>query len=240
VEPRNSSSDAGTDLTAEVDLTARPSFTDLHDPRVRTDVEQSLVSIPGVMGARIVPGFDRQVDELHVLTTVDKQAKQAVRDVQTVLMARYGVPTDHRVISVVQLDEAARPVGSANRVVIDRVAVAQSGLRATIEVVLRDGEDELVGAAECAASPSARNRGVAHATLDAARPLIGSGLVVELEGIDVADVFGRRVAVSLVHLRDNRTDLTLAGSALVRDDEAGAVARSVLDALNRTIDDADR
>jgi hypothetical protein len=240
VDPRNTTPEAGTDLTAEVDLTARPSHTDLHDPRVRNEVEQSLRSVPGVMGARIVPGFDRQVDELHVLTTIDKQAKQAVRDVQTVLMARYGVPTDHRVISVVQLDEASRPVGTTNRVAIDRVVVAQSGLQVTVEVALRDGDDELVGRTECASTPSARNRGVAQATLEAARPLIGPGLVVELEGVDVADVFGRRVAVSLVHLRDNRNELTLAGSALVRDDEAGAIARSVLDALNRTIDDADR
>jgi hypothetical protein len=237
VEPRNSDVEAGADLTAEVDLTARPTHTDLHDPRVRAEVEGALISIPGVMGARVVPGFDRQVDELHVLTKLDKQAKQAVRDVQTVLMARYGVPTDHRVISVVQLDEAARPVGSTHRVVIDRVAVAQSGMRATIEVVLRDGEDELVGHIECASSSGARIRGVAQATLDATRPLVGEGLVVELEGADVTAVLGRRLAVTLVHLRDRRSEQTLAGSALVRDDEADAIARSVLDALNRTIED---
>jgi hypothetical protein len=241
VEPRSSRTDAGADLTAEVDLTARPSHTDLHDPQARAEVERALLAIPGVMGARLVPGFDRQVDELHVLTTVEKQAKQAVRDVQTVLMARFGVTTDHRVISVVQLDEdATRPVGSTHRVLIDRVAVSQSGLRASIEVALRDGDDELAGTVECASSNKARTRGVAQATLEAARPLIGDGLVVELEGADVTDVLGHRLAVTLVHLRDRRNEQTLAGSALVRGDEADAVARSVLDALNRTIEDTER
>jgi hypothetical protein len=241
VDPRNRSGvDAGTDLTAEVDLSARPARTDLHDPRVRAEVESALQAVPGLLSARLVPGFEREVDELHVLASVDKPAKQAVRDVQTVLMARFGVPTDHRVISVVQLEEADRPVAGASRVVIDRVVVAQSGTRVRIEVALRDDETELVGTAETAGSGAARVRGVANATLDAARPLVGDGLLVEFEGADVIDLHGHRVAVSLVHLRAARSEQTLAGSAMVRDDEADAVARSVLDALNRTIEDAQR
>jgi hypothetical protein len=239
--PRDSSgADAGTDLTAEVDLSARSTHTDLHDPRVRAEVETTLRAVPGILSARLVPGFDREVDELHILAAVDKQAKQAVRDVQTVLMARFGVSTDHRVISIVQLDEADRPVGGANRAVIDRVGVTQSGTRVTVEVALRDGETELVGTADTSASGSGRIRGVASATLEAARPLIGEGLAIELEGARIVDVVGRRVAVSLVHLRASRSEQTLAGSALIRDDEADAVARSVLDALNRTIEDANR
>jgi hypothetical protein len=237
---RDSGVEVGADLTAEVDLTARPTHTDLHDPRVRAEVETALRAVPGILSARLVPGFDREVDELHILSSVQKPPKQAVRDVQTVLMARFGVPSDHRVISVVQLDEADRPVGAANRVVIDRVAVSQSGPRVMVEVTLRDGEDEFVGTSERTASSTARVRAVASATLEAARPLIDDGLVVELEGAEVAEVLGRRLAVTLVHLRANRSEQTLAGSALVRDDEADAVARSVLDALNRTIEDATR
>jgi hypothetical protein len=228
----------GTDLTAEVDLTTRTPHTDLHDPRQRTEVESTLRTIPGVLSARLVPGFEREVDELHVLTSVEKQPKQAARDVQTVLMARFGVTTDHRVISIVQLDERDHLVGSASRAVIDRVAVSQSGPRVAVEVALLDGEDELVGRSEGAASSTARVRGVAQATLAAARPLVGEGLVVEFEGAEVVEVLGRRLAVTLVHLRARRSEQLLVGSALVRDDEADAVARSVLDALNRTIDEA--
>jgi hypothetical protein len=227
-----------TDLEAEVDLTARPDRTDLHDPGQRSDVERALATVPGVLGARLVPGFERDVDELHVLTSLDKTAKQAVRDVQTVLMARFGVPTDHRVVSVVQLDEGTVGGGSAHRVVIDRVGVVHAGLEVRAEVALRDGEDELIGTGEGASTPAGRHRAVARATLDAVRPLLGSAGVVELEGTDLVDVLGRRVAVSLVAFRTARGEHTVAGSALVRDAEPDAVARSVLDALNRSIADA--
>lgn len=224
----------GTDLTAEVDLTPQPRNADLHDPKVRAEVEQAVSSVPGVVGARLVPGFDRQVDELHVLTTLDKHPKQAVRDVQTVLMARFGVPTDHRVVSVVQLDERDG-LPNANRVMIDRVAVAQSGASVSVEVVLRDGDTELRGDSEGSSSGSGRYRAIAHATLAAVRPMLGDDTRVELEGIDVATVLGRRVAITLIHFNTGRSDLTLSGSAVVRDAEPEAVARSVLDALNRTI-----
>ncbi|WP_052666171.1 hypothetical protein [Nitriliruptor alkaliphilus] len=229
---------AGADLTAEVDLTAPPARTDLHDPRQRTTVEHALATVPGVIGARVVPGFERQVDELHVLTDLEKAPKQAVRDVQTVLMARFGVPTDHRVISVVQLDEQRIGGPSASRVTIDHVAVTHAGLEVRAEVALRDGDAELVGVGDGPSTPAGRHRAVGRATLDAVRTLLGDEQVVELEGTDVTEVLGHRVAISLVQFRAARGEHTVAGSALVRDATADAVARSVLDALNRTIGEA--
>lgn len=231
-------SGTGADLTAEVDLTAAPARTDLHDPSQRAAVERALGTVPGVLGARVVPGFERQVDELHVLTSLDKAPKQAVRDVQTVLMARFGVPTDHRVISVVQLDEQRIGGPAASRVTIDHVAVTHAGLEVRAEVALRDGDAELVGVGEGPSTPAGRHRAVGRATLDAVRSLLGEGHIVELEGTDVTEVMGRRVAVSLVQFRAARGEHTVAGSALVRDATADAVARSVLDALNRSIGEA--
>jgi hypothetical protein len=225
------------DLDVEVDLDATPPRTDLHDPQQRLEVERTIGTIPGMVGARLVPGFDREVDELHVLTSVDKTPKQAVRDVQTVLMARFGIPTDHRVISVVALDEGSL-VAATSRVVIERVGLTQAGLGVTAEVVLIDGDERYVGTAEASASTKGRRRAVAAATLAAAAGLIGDECRVDLDGIDVADVVGQRVAVCVLQVRAAREELTLAGSALVRDAEPDAIAKSVLDALNRTISEA--
>ena len=228
--------DLGADLTAEIDLNSSPQTIDLHDPKIRRDVEAAMCSVPGVVGARIVPGFERRVDELHILTTLGKHPKQTVRDVQTVLMARFGVPTDHRVISVVQLDEQ-HGIPNVSRVVIDRVAVTQSGTRVSAEVSLLAGEDEHIGHADSTSSTSGRARAVAQATLEAIQPLLADAYVVELEGITIASVLGQLVAVALVQLHTGRLELTLSGSALVRDAEADAIARAVLDALNRSIEE---
>ncbi len=229
--------ESGPDLTADVDLARSAQRTDLHDPARRAEVEQAMCQIPGVIGARLVPGFDREIDELHVLTGEGRSPKQTVRDVQTVLMARFGVSTDHRVVSVVQMDEPqGLPAGT--RVVVDRVGISQSGVAVTAEVVLRDGDDTLEGVGESPASVAGQRRATARATLEALRPILDPLQAIELEGTDVVSVMGRSVAVTLVHFRSGRGESTVSGSAVVRDSEPDAVARSVLDALNRTIADA--
>lgn len=227
------------DLTADVDLSRRAEPPDLHDPRQRAEVERALCQVPGVAGARLVPGFEREVDELHVLTSVERSPKQTVRDVQTLMMARFGVTTDHRVVSVVQIDEPQAFAGGA-RVVVDTVGVSQSDVTVSVEVAVRDGDDTLTGTGEGPATAAGQRRATARATLEALRPLLDDGQAVELEGIEVSSVQGRQVAITLVHFRTRRGELTVAGSALVRDSETDAVARSVLDALNRTIEESAR
>lgn len=225
---------SGHDLTADVDLTSRATRPDLHDPEQRAAVEQAMCQVAGVIGARLVPGFEREVDELHVLSGASRAPKQTVRDVQTLLMARFGVTIDHRVVSVVQIDEP-QGLASSARVVIDRVGVTQSGVTVTAEVVVRDADTEYVGNGEGPSSATGHRRATARATLDALGPLLGSEHAVELEGTEITDVVGRPVAVTLVHFRTPRGELTVSGSALVRGSEPDAIARSVLDALNRTI-----
>ena len=229
------------DLTAEVDLPSRRSVTDLHSPAQRETVENALASIPGVVGARLVPGYERPIDELHVLTTLQKQPKQAVRDIQTLLMARFGVSTDHRVISVVQLDELPRAVTAGmDRLVVERVATSITSGRLNVEVVLRLGDRELLGRGSGASTGAGRFRAPAEATLDAVSSLLGEHTVLHLEGVDVVDALGRRLAVTLLELQAGRYEASLTGCVLVREVDADAIVRSVLDALNRTLDDIDR
>lgn len=223
-----------TDLQAGVDLTARPDRVDLHDPDVRMVVETALAAIPGIIGARIVAGFDREVDEVHVLASLDKSPKHAVRDVQTLLMARFGVTTDHRVISVVRLDEQ-RVGPTLARTVIERVTFAQAGLEVTAEVVLRDGDSCLTGTAQETVSAAGQLRAVAAATLDAARQLVQGDARIDLEGVETLEVGHVRIGVCLLRVRTRRDEVTLSGSALVRETEVDAVARAVLDGLNRVL-----
>lgn len=232
----SSTADAGMDLTADIDLTPSPMEpVDLHDPVIRREVESTLTQVPGVLGARLVPGFDRKVDEIHVLTTLDRSPKLTVRDVQTVLMARFAVPSDHRVISVVQLDELDGVTGSAPRPLITQVGVTRSGETIAARVELREDEQILAGEAQATATPQGRRRAVAQASLDAVRPLLAPGADVHLDGVEVVEVAGRAVMVAMIELRAGRVGVTLCGSAIVDDAVDDAVARAVLDAVNRSL-----
>jgi hypothetical protein len=225
----------GLALTAEIDLRPSPlPPVDLHDPDQRHEVEQTIGQIPGVLGARIVPGFDRRIDEVHVLTTLERSPKLTVRDVQTVLMARYAIPSDHRVISVVQLDEVDG-LGASTRPLIAQVGVTRSGDHVDARVELRDEDDVVAGSASASATASGRRRAVAQASLDAVRELLPDGTDVHLDGVEVVEIAGRPVMVAVVELRANRLGVTLSGSAIVEDVTDDAVARAVLDAVNRNL-----
>jgi len=122
--------------------------------------------------------------------------------------------------------------------VIERVGSTRSGLTLTAEVALLDGDDRYVGTGHASASPQGLQRAVAGATLDAAGALIGEDCRVDLEGIGIDASLGQPIAVCLLQVRTERETITLTGSALVREVETDAIARAVLDALNRTIGEA--
>src|SRR5438067_995582 len=95
------------------------------------DIEKELCRLPAVNAARIVADDIGRPKELHILAGPGKSPKQIARDVQSVAMATFGMELDHRIISVVQLDQAhadavLAPVGQA------RVAIDATNRRLTV------------------------------------------------------------------------------------------------------------
>jgi len=74
--------------------------------------EELLRSLRGVVSARIVAKPNRDVEEIHMLTTADVSPKQTVRNVESALLAHFDLEVDHRCISVAESSDfqAPRPV----------------------------------------------------------------------------------------------------------------------------------
>lgn len=216
--------------------------------RLMPELEDSLRRIAGVRAVSVVTGPDARPTEIHVLTDHSKPAKQVVRDVQSLAMASHDLDIDHRIVSVVQIDDClphltldgidsagdADGPAATPRALVASVAQRISGSEAEATVVLRMGSDVFEGSETGSSSPGSRPRLVARAALRAVSELLGSP--AEIEHAEIVHVGGRAVAVCLVEVQAPRIgEQLLSGSALVRGDEADAVARSVLDALNRRL-----
>jgi hypothetical protein len=227
-------------------------------------VERELCRIPEVRAARIVADDSGQLVEVHILATTGKAAKQLVRDVQSVAITSSGIDIDHRIVSVVQLEEdgttvAASPAAAAasaaeaadvastnghdsaapapiDRVIVDSVLVAKHELRAKATVTLKRGDDQAVGVAEGTVASSARWRIVAEAALNALRTLEPGASTVSVEMAGVQRIGDRSLGiVTLIMVIPPHEEL-LAGVAPVRGGaEEDAVARAVLDATNRRL-----
>jgi len=131
-------------------------------------------------------------------------------------------------------DAAGEGPDSAMRASITSLTVRTSGAEAEAAVSLAFGDEVFDGTASGSGAASYRHRLVAQATLVALEPLLG--LPTEVESVTVIDAGIHSVALTVLVVNVPRIGpQSTSGSAVVRGDEADAVARSVLDALNRRI-----
>jgi hypothetical protein len=219
--------------------------------RLLPELEDALRRIQGVKAASVVTGPDAVPTEVHVLAAPGKPAKQVVRDVQSLALARYDIDIDHRIVSVVQMgDDEVRvpdtlagltpgdePVEESEPVVRPAIAaiMVRSGKGQTeASVTLAAGDRLFEGRSQGPAGHSHRARLVAIATLEAVAELLGQAC--EVESSAVVATGSREVALTVLTMSLPRIgEQVLTGSAVVRGDDADAVARSVLAALNRQL-----
>jgi hypothetical protein len=221
--------------------------------RLLPELEDALRHIQGVKAASVVTGPDAVPTEVHVLASPGKPAKQVVRDVQSLALARYDIDIDHRIVSVVQMgdDDVRAPEPAAAVPGTEAISAsddAEPGVRPSIaaimvrsgkgeteaSVTLAAGDQLFEGTSEGPAGQSHRARLVAIATLDAVSEMLGQPCEVESSSIVATGT--REVALTVLTMIVPRTgEQVLTGCAVVRGDEADAVARSVLAALNRQL-----
>ena len=219
--------------------------------RLLPELEDALRRIQGVKAASVVTGPDAVPTEVHVLAAPGKPAKQVVRDVQSLALARYDIDIDHRIVSVVQMSDdevrvpdtvagltpGGEPADEAEPVVRPAIAaiMVRSGKGQTeASVTLSAGARLFEGRSQGPAGHSHRARLVAIATLDAVAELLGQAC--EVESSTVVPTGSREVALTVLTMALPRIgEQVLTGSAVVRGDDADAVARSVLAALNRQL-----
>lgn len=67
--------------------------------------EELILTLPGVISARIISGDSGAIDQIHVLTTSELTPKQMVRNIESALIAHLAMRIDHRKISVATTTE---------------------------------------------------------------------------------------------------------------------------------------
>jgi len=188
--------------------------------------EQLIAALSGVLSARIVAGRSGEIEEIHVLTTAEVQPKQAVRNVESALMAQLGIKVDHRKISVAQtadvrpidvLEQQAVSDAASRRKLVysDLVIGSPRPKRVEIRVLLRSGDVLVEGMEEGVDEARSRVQLAARATVKAIeKDLVDAGVV--LEGVRVVEAFDRKLVLAGVHGVGGRTSRLLIGSAEIK------------------------
>ena len=194
--------------------------------------QQAIGRIRGVIRSTVVLGGDGRIAEVHVIAAPDRSPKRVVRDVESLLAARFGVRIDYRKISLVQLD----PEDDTDSPL--RLCYADARLSGgRITVVLKDDLRDYTGSGACPpdAVESVMVAATAEATLDAVQQAIAG--TVRLKGRDaqVVDTQGDRVCLQIIEASTSRGEERLSGTCIVAGDMREAACKATLDALNRRI-----
>ncbi len=200
-----------------------------------TQIEGVLRELRGVCGVRVVADESGLIQEIHLLVEADRNPKQAVRDVESALLAHFGIHIDHRKVSVAQKGSASK-LQDPMRLRWQDIQLSHEGTRAVVTVLLERNGAVFRGVASGVRSSTQIPRLVASATLRAVEAAHGLCERFGLEDVSTSTVVGGYpVAVVLVSaVRDQGEDL-LVGSALIRQDPLRAVGLATLDAVNRRV-----
>lgn len=228
--------------------------------------EELILTLPGVISARIIAGDSGAIDQIHVLTTSELTPKQMVRNIESALIAHLAMRIDHRKISVATTSEtkpklvdqevkSASPVATpsgereavspnaprtgpfARRLYFEDVEVRGSRSKGlSCRVTLRKGSASYIGEALGIEGDRSRVELAARATLLAIADADNREGQLGVAGVKVFDAFDRTFVFVAVSVRSGRDNKVLTGSVEMKESAESAGVLAVLDATNRWIE----
>ncbi len=214
--------------------------------------EELLLTLPGVISAKILAGENGAIEQIHVLTSSELTPKQVVRNIESALIAHLSMRIDHRKISVATTSEtkpkqAERGVADASdplphdaprrRLYFEDVEIRGSRAKGTsCRVTLRKGEKTFTGEATGMEGDRSRIELAARATLLAIAGAEDREGQAGLEGVKVVEAFDKSFVFVGVLVRRGRESQLLTGSCEIRESAESASVLAVLTATNRWVE----
>jgi hypothetical protein len=202
-------------------------------PGKASEFEQSIAELPGIRAAKVELSIWGEV-AVRIVMEAGSDRGSMVQAVRTLGFEKLGIVINEARITVLRAkaDGLPAPVRDGRipeRTKLCALSVARLDGRFKTRVGLRLQEQTLYGESDGPEGEQYENHSVALATLGATKKL--KDFAGELEAVEIMKVGMNRVAVVTFRVDSE----TYVGSARVRRDEYQAIARAVLDALNRII-----
>ena len=224
--------------------------------------EDLILTLPGVVSAKILVGDSGKIDQIHVLTTQEIPAKQVVRNIESALVAHLSMRIDHRKISVAITSEPRQKrtrdtsgeggdsgggggtgsreglmTGPRRRLYFEDVEVRGSRSKGvSCRVTLRKGDASWTGESHGIEGDRSRLDLAARATVLAIAAAEEKEGQLAVEGVKVVEAFDRRYVFVAVTIRSGREAKMLAGTCEITESAETASVLAVLNATNRWID----
>lgn len=202
-------------------------------------IEDVILSLDGVVSAKINSNDQGEILEVHILTTSERAPKQVVRDVESAVYSTLSYKLDHLKISVAQMkseDDTSPAIipASQKRFRFEKMHFNyDSKLKCGVKVELSLNGAYFDGNWEEADTAMNKMRACCRSTLLALEKYLEGKCIFSLEGVKVINVFDEKIVVVNIKVIGNTLFKTLVGSAVVQEDQNRSAVLATLNATNR-------
>ena len=205
------------------------------------EIRQAVSELPDVQSSKIEFGKGTSISAIHVISRTKRAPKQIVRDIESVLEARFGISIDHRKVSVAQLPASATPVAAsapakAVRPKLVSVSLSIGCGRGSCGVILERGGLEVAGEVTGVAIGGGTLRLIANATFRALEKLVSEKIAFDLLDVVRLKAGDRDTLLVLANYVSTGDVRSLAGCVQYEGNEQVAVVHATLDACNRIVE----
>lgn len=193
------------------------------------DLEREINRLESVTAAKVL-SIGSEIDEIHVLAPRSTPPKKIVRDIESLLLVRFGIRIDHRCISVVQVDGIQTTYAAHDRPRIESVTQDDKIVRLT----LATGDKVVVGEAR-RTEQGDEVQTTARAVIHAIEQLLQTPGVLGVLHTNIIDMREYRIVNVLLRWSFADQHELLVGASLVSGELIDTAARATLDAVNRRL-----
>ncbi|WP_105615232.1 hypothetical protein [Vallitalea okinawensis] len=198
-------------------------------------IEQYLQKIKSVVGCKIIIDENERIEEIHILSGLNRSPKQIIRDVEAILLTKFDLSIDHKKISVAQIKEDIVEQGDDARLVLNKVEYHNEGSKGTIKVILQKDEETYENSASGINTVNSLKRLVGNTVLKVVEEYCDIEHLFNLEDVTLVTLSNLDVVVVIVSSFIRGHEQILSGTAIVKHDLNEAIARATLDAVNRVL-----
>jgi hypothetical protein len=200
-----------------------------------TDLEVTLSQVRGIYASSVILDPQRDLSEIHIVSSTERKPKQIVRDIETLLFVKHRVKVDYRKISLVQLPDENLLRLPVARPEIRRVTEENLRNQKRIRVEIQSAGRTAVGEAKEKTDNPDLFRTAAQATINAIEKLLNHAIDVHLDDASSFRLGSHEVLLVILTCLIEGCEETFAGAAFLGSHPAESGARATLDALNRRI-----
>ncbi len=197
------------------------------------DLEREIDKLDGVTSARVL-STGTEIDEIHVIATRDRTPKKLVRDIESLLLVRFGMRIDHRKISVVQMGQLSEESAAPSRPTIEKIEKKSSDGHTSICVEIRVNGSFISGVGSHLAHETDLHAS-SRALINSIEKLLHTQGALALQEVTVIETSGQRIVLAVLSWTLEGHEEILVGATVARGDPLEDAARATFDAVNRKL-----